>query len=129
MTYNISHKINRLSDLEKRSKKIDVNIHNLKKNVENFKKINSSNKIVKELNKLKTSKNFSIGKQSYLEIKVFYNFIKFYIKKLLNIKYNQKIPEMIKEETIRIFYKNLKFYKDITVERVNSEAILIELEK
>ena len=129
LTYNISYKINRLSDLEKRSKKIDVNIHNLKKNVENFKKINSSNKIVKELNKLKTSKNFSIGKQSYLEIKVFYNFIKFYIKKLLNIKYNQKIPEMIKEETIRIFYKNLKFYKDITVERVNSEAILIELKK
>lgn len=129
LTYNISHKINRLSDLERSFKKININTDNLKKNVENFKNINSSAKIVKELNKLKTSKNFTIEKQSYLRIISLYNLLKYNIKKLLNIKYNQKIPEIIKEENIRKFYKNLKFHKNIFIEKVNTEAILIELKK
>ena len=115
MTYNISHKINRLSDLERSFKKININNNNLKKNVENFKNINSSAKIVKELNKLKTSKNFTIEKQSYLRIISLYNLLKYNIKKLLNIKYNKKISEIIKEENIRKFYKNLKFHKNIFI--------------
>ena len=69
LPYKISKRIKNLKYLENNKKRLNLNKKFLSKEVENFKNINSSEKIVKELDKLNTIIECPLKEDSYAKMK------------------------------------------------------------
>lgn len=129
LPYKISKRIKNLKYLENNKKRLNLNKKFLSKEVENFKNINSSEKIVKELDKLNTIIECPLKEDSYAKMKFIFYIIKFKLKNFFLTNVNTKFPKIIEKSLVENFFKDLKIKSKINIKRINSEALEIELIK
>jgi len=129
LPFKISNLINNFEDLKKNKKKINIRKSVMSKEIENLKNINSSEKIIKEVDKLQTAKEISLKEESYHKIKFLFHIVKFYIKKIFGYKQSNKLPKLIKKELIENFFRDIKIRTKVNVKRINEEALEIETSK
>lgn len=129
LPYKISKRIKNLKDLENDKKRVNFNKNFFSKEVENFKNINSSEKIVKEMDKLNTIIECPLREEKYIKMKFIFYMIKFRIKKFLSTNVNVKFPKIIEKSLVKNFFKDLKIKSKINIKRINAETLEIELNK
>ena len=124
VTYKVSKVIKNFNQLKNFNVKQKKKFTYLQKQVENIKNINSSKKIVEEMIKLKTTKEYPIVPENILKLSFKVLFRTF--KSLIIQDKNQKIPYNIEMRDVYNFYKNLKILDDIKIRAINTEAIEID---
>ena len=124
ITYRISKVIKNFNQVKNFNIKSKNKFNYIKNQVENFKSINSSEKIVREMIKLKTTKENAIKPENIL--KLMFNSLLRSFKSVIIKNKNQKIPHSIEVKNINNFYKNFKNFDDIKIRAINTEAIEID---
>ncbi len=124
ITYKISKVIKNFNQIKNFKIKSKNKFNYIKKHVENFRNINSSEKIVQEMIKLKTIKEHAIEPENKLKL-MFKGLVRSFKYFIIKNK-NQKIPHNIETKNIYNFYKNLKNFDGIKIRAINTEAIEID---
>jgi surface carbohydrate biosynthesis protein len=124
LTFKVSRVINNLIEIENKTPHLMQKYDAIKDDIQNYNNKNSSNKILNEINKLKTQKEYPIKADT--KILLFYFFIKRLLKSIFIKNESTKMPLNIKVKDVKYFFNNIKNNDSIKIKRINSEAIEID---